>query len=243
MEIKKLIGKEGLLFLIGFSVVVFFSQKINLATLVGAQNQFFTLFQMVGPLAAMFLGPVVGVVSVLIAEIAEFLVSGKAWTLVNLLRLLPMLFAAYYLGVSKEKFQFRNLWISLIVPLLAIGAFVLHPVGRTVWYFALFWTIPIIVKILPAKIGHNLYLRGLGTTFTAHAIGGAIWIYTIPMSATQWQALVPIVIVERCIFAAGIAVSYVLVNTAFAAIKSKMPNTIVHVDKNYVLGNLLKAKV
>ena len=56
-----------------------------------------------------------------------------------------MIFAAYYFGSKK-----RNL--SIIVPIIAIAAFILHPVGREVWFFALFWTIPIIAKILPKKI-------------------------------------------------------------------------------------------
>lgn len=238
MKLDKLFTKKRIIFLLLFAAMVFAGGKINFSALVGAENQFFTMFQFFGPIAGSFLGPIFGSVSVLIAEIADYFISGKAFSLINIVRLTPMLFAAYYFGTKRKS-------ISVIVPLLAIAAFVLHPVGRTVWFFSLYWTIPIIVKMLPKKYSQNVLLKSLGATFTAHSVGGAAWIWAVPMTAGQWTALMPVVAYERLLFAAGIAGSYVIVNTVLDKIteklKWKIPADVLHIDKNYILSkNIFK---
>src|SRR3990167_9013195 len=140
MKLSKLVTKKGLLFLLIFSILVFVGDRINFSKLVGAENQFFTLFQFFGPVAGAFLGPVVGVLSVLIAEVASKMANHASFDLVTILRLTPMLFAAWYFGTKKDK-------LSFLVPIAAIILFVAHPVGRQVWFFALFWTIPILIKL------------------------------------------------------------------------------------------------
>lgn len=229
MELNQIITKKGVIFLVLFSLLVYAGDKINFSPLVGADNQFFTLFQFFGPVAGSFLGPVVGILAVLIAEVGNFLIVGKEWTLINSVRLLPMLFAAYYFGTRKEK-------LNLLVPLLAILAFIVHPIGRQVWFFALYWTIPIIVKILPDKYSQNAFLRSLGATFTAHAVGGAAWIWAVPMTAEQWIGLIPIVAYERLLFAAGIGISFVVFNTLLDKMDTKLTVDVVNVDKKYVLS-------
>lgn len=228
MKLNKLVTKKGMLFLIIFSALVFVGDRINFSKLVGAENQFFTLFQFFGPVAGAFLGPVVGVLSVLIAEVSSYLLLGKAFTLVNVLRLLPMLFAAWYFGTRKDK-------LSFFVPVAAIALFIAHPVGRQVWFFALFWTIPIIIKLLPKKYGEKAFLRSLGTTFTAHSVGGAMWNYIVPMTPAAWVALIPVVIYERLLFAGGITVSFITLNTLLDRLDAKTKEEYVNVDKRYVL--------
>jgi len=233
---NNLFSKKRIIFLLLFVVMVFIGNKINFSTLVGAKNQFFTFFQFFGPIAGSFLGPIFGAISVLFAELADFLLTGKAFTPINIIRLTPMLFAAYYFGTKKKS-------ISVIVPLIAIAAFVLHPIGRQVWFFSLYWTIPIIVKILPKKYSDNVLLKSLGSTFTAHSVGGAAWVWTVPMTAGQWVALIPVVAYERLLFAGGIAGSYVVLNTVLDKLiekfKWKIPTDILHLDKSYVLSRKL----
>ncbi len=228
MKLNKLITKKGLLFLFIFSILVFAGDRVNFSKLVGAENQFFTLFQFFGPVAGAFLGPVVGVLSVLIAEISSYVMLDKTFTLINVLRLLPMLFAAWYFGTKRDK-------ISFLIPAAAIALFIAHPVGRQVWFFSLFWTIPIIVKLLPKKYGDRVFLRSLGATFTAHAVGGAMWNYIVPMTPAAWLALMPVVIYERLMFAGGIAVSFVLLNTLLDKLDLKTKADYINVDKRYVL--------
>lgn len=229
MKLNKIMTKKGFVFLVLFSLLVYAGDKINFSPLVGSDSQFFTLFQFFGPIAGSFLGPVVGILAVLIAEVGNFLIVGKEWTLINLVRLLPMLFAAYYFGTRKEK-------LNLLLPLLAILAFVVHPIGRQVWFFALYWTIPIIVKLLPQKYSQNVFLRSLGATFTAHAVGGAAWIWTVSMTAEQWVGLIPVVAYERLLFASGIGLSYVVFNTLLDKLDAKLTADVVNIDKNYVVS-------
>ena len=235
MDLNKIMTKKGFIFLVLFSLLVYAGDKINFSPLIGADNQFFTLFQFFGPIAGSFLGPVVGILAVLIAEVGNFLIVGKEWTLINLVRLLPMLFAAYYFGTRKEK-------LNLLVPLLAILAFIVHPIGRQVWFFTLYWTIPIIVKLLPDKYSQNAFLRSLGETFTAHAVGGAAWIWTVSMTAEQWVGLIPIVAYERLLFTIGIAGSYIVFNTLLDKLDTKLTSDAVNIDKSYVLSRKLFGK-
>ena len=246
MKLNKLITKKGFLFLIIFSVLVYISDLINLPKLiwplltylgienfklfqlVGAKNQFFTLFQFFGPIAGAFLGPVVGVLTVLIAEIAGKIANHASWDLITVLRISPMLFASWYFGTKKDK-------ISFLIPIVAIVLFVAHPVGRQVWYFSLFWTVPIIIKSLPKKYSEKLFLRSLGATFTAHSVGGAMWNYIVPMTPQLWIGLIPVVIVERLLFAAGITGSFIVVNTLLDHLDTKTKSDYITVDKRYVM--------
>jgi len=232
MNLKNFFTTKRLIFIALFAVFAFVTQRINFSGLVGAENQFFTVFQFFGPIAGAFLGPVVGVIAVFLAEVTDFFIVGKEATWVNVLRLAPMLFATYYFATNKKS-------LNIVIPLTAIAMFVLHPVGREVWFFALFWTIPIIAKILPKKYSNSLIARSLGATFTAHAVGGALWIWTIPMTAAQWIGLIPVVAYERLLFAAGIAISYLalnmLLNKALNVFKVKIPVGVLRIDKRFIL--------
>ena len=228
MKLNKLMTKKGFMFLIIFSVLVFIGDKINFSKLIGAENQFFTLFQFFGPVAGAFLGPVVGVLSVLIAELASKIVNHASFNLVTILRLTPMLFAAWYFGTKKDK-------LSFFVPVAAIILFIAHPVGRQVWFFSLFWTIPIVIKLLPKKYSEKIFLRSLGATFTAHAVGGAIWNYAILMTPQAWIGLIPVVIYERFLFASGITISFISLNTLLDKLDAKTKSEYINVDKRYVL--------
>jgi len=232
MDLNKIFTAKRLIFITIFTVLVLIGKNVNFSPLIGADNQFFTLFQFFGPIAGGFLGSVFGVIAVLFAQLVDFFIVGKEFTLINILRLSPMLFAAYYFGSKKKN-------LSILVPIIAIAVFILHPVGREVWYFSLFWTIPIIGKLLPKKISESVISRSLGATFTAHAVGGAFWIWTVPMTAGQWITLIPIVIYERILFAAGIGISYVIFNASFDKMlelfKIKIPADVLKLEKKFTL--------
>ncbi len=55
-----------------------------------------------------------------------------------------------------------------------------------------------------------LYLRALGATFTAHAVGGAAWVWAFNLPASVWQGLIPVVAAERLLFAVGISAAYLV---------------------------------
>ena len=81
--------------------------------------------------------------------------------------------------------------------------------------------------------------RSLGATFAAHSVGGAFWIWTVPMAAGQWVALIPIVIYERLLFAGGIVISYVAFNAVLDWIldvfKVKVPAHVLRIEKRFTI--------
>ena len=232
MDWKKVFTPKRIIFILIFFVVVLIGKNINFSAVIGKESQFFTLFQFFGPVAGSFLGPVFGIVAVAFSQLADVFIMGKSWTLINLLRILPMLFAVYYFG-SKKKY-----W-GAVVPVICMVLFILHPIGQQVWFFSLFWLIPILGKILP----NNLFFRSFGATFTAHAIGSTIWLYTVPMAASTWISLVPVVVYERFVFGLGIAGSYLLFNTVLDYVVEhwKIPSRIISVEKKYSLRRCLKS--
>jgi hypothetical protein len=172
--------------------------QVPFTKLIGADVKF-TLFDLFAPIAGGIFSPLLGLSSVLAIVLANFALVGGALTVASLVRILTPLFATWYFA-SRNK-------LPALVSLIAIIAFVAHPIGRTVWYFSLFWTIPIVASYFKEK---HLLARALGATFTAHAIGGAAWIWAFNLPATVWQSLIPLVILERTIFTIGIASSYKL---------------------------------
>ncbi|MBI5035845.1 hypothetical protein HZC09_00740 [Candidatus Micrarchaeota archaeon] len=227
----KIFGKEftrkHALFIALFAALVVLGDNIKLAAVWGASGQFFTLFQLFGPIAGAFLGPVIGAVSVLGAELFNFFIAGKEASLVNLLRLSPMLFAAYYFGIKEG----RN--YAALIPLACMALFVLHPVGGKAWIYTLYWLLPLGMAVM---FKGNLIARSLGATFTAHAVGSVMWLYFVnPMTPELWMALIPIVAMERLAFAAGISVSYVAFNTLLFKAGSIVPKSVLRVDPRYVL--------
>lgn len=196
------LSSKQLLFTVIFTIVGFIALQIPFTKLAGS-NVSFTLFDFFGPIAGAFLGPFFGIISVAIVEIINFLVKGTPVTAGSVIRLFPMLFAVLYFAVvtksNKSKF-------ILLVPIFAILAFWAHPIGREVWYYALFWTIPLLTSFKR----NWLLARSLGATFTAHAVGGMAWIWAFNLPAAVWKGLIPVVATERILFALGIAGSYIV---------------------------------
>lgn len=211
-------------FLALFTILALISQSINFSQLVGQQNQFFTFFQLIGPLPAQFLGAGFGVIAVLAAELINFVIVGKQASAINLLRLLPMVFAAlYFATVAKNKF-------SSLVAVTAIIVFLANPIGASAPLICLLWLIPVGVQFF---FKNNLLAKSFGATWTAHAIGGALWVWFVPTTSAYWTALIPIALFERTVFALGIAGSYVAFNYALSLLPDKLALGSVSLDKKY----------
>ncbi|MBI2019372.1 hypothetical protein HYS95_01740 [Candidatus Daviesbacteria bacterium] len=198
--------QKKLFFLALFSIVGFAALQIPFNKVMGS-NVSFTLFDFFAPIAGAFLGPVFGIISVFGVLVTNMLIKDTPWTTGAIIRLFPTLFAVMYFALASRK-KFTGKWL-LAAPVLAIAAFIAHPIGRQVPYYALmFWLIPVAAYFKR----DNLFARSLGATFTAHAVGGAAWIWAFNLPAAVWKGLIPIVITERLLFASGIAISYVIVN-------------------------------
>lgn len=221
-------SKRNFLFIVTFTVVGFVALQIPVAQLAGSKAQF-TVFDAFAPVAGAFIGSVPGVIAVVLMQFFNFLLHGAhiqdAGTII---RFFPMLFAVLSFA-KKGKF-------NLIIPAIAIAAFVAHPIGRNVWYFSLFWLIPLAAHILRDR---SLLARSLGATFTAHAVGGALWIWFFALPAPVWNSLIPVVIVERTVFALGISVSFILINNLFRFLeKNRILNLGFYIDRNYLVSPL-----
>jgi len=198
------------LFALGFVVVGFIALQVPLMHVIGSKVSF-TLFDAFSPISGAFLGGIIGAISVLVMQIANFITHGAHLSdTASVIRLFPMIFAALYFG--------RKSFINIAIPLIAMTAFIFHPIGRHVWYYPMYWWIPVICYFFQEK---SLIARSLGATFTAHAIGSTLWLYVFNLPAPVWTSLIPIVAMERLLFTAGTSVAYLAVNAAFNFVNQK----------------------
>lgn len=203
------VNKDKLKFISIFFILGLVGLNMPFTQLVGGNDIKFTLFDFFAPIAGAFLGPILGIVTVLGVEIVNIIVKQTPLETGAIIRLFPVLFGTYYFSVvtkSKKEKNANNSYSKFIlaVPALAIVAFLAHPIGRTVPEFTLFWIIPYIAYFMRG----NTFMRGLGATFTQHSVGGAAWIWAFSLPAQVWQGLIPVVAMERLVFATGITLSY-----------------------------------
>lgn len=226
--LKHLITKKKLLFIAIFAFVGFVALQVPVAQLAGSKAKF-TVYDAFAPVAGSFIGSTLGIIAVFLMQFFNFLIHGAHIEDVGtIIRFFPTLFAVLYFA-KKGKF-------NVIIPIIAIAAFIAHPIGREVWYFTLFWTIPIVAYFLRDRF---LLARALGSTFTAHAVGGALWIWTFALPASVWNNLIPVVAAERLLFALGICGSFVAVNNLLCFLeKKRLLRLGFHIDQKYLVPTL-----
>ncbi|MEM3610138.1 MAG: hypothetical protein QXJ06_03230 [Candidatus Aenigmatarchaeota archaeon] len=229
---------KNLIFVFLFFVFALISFNVNLSHIrvfgdsTSNAPKTFTLFQFIGPTAGAFLSTSYGLVVVFIAQLTDFIIKGKEFSIASILFLFPALGAVYFFSAYAKKKAMNDI-LTYLIPIAAISLFAIHPVGRDALLYTSFWLIPIIVKFLPK----NLFLRSLGATFTTHAIGSTIWLYLFETSSAFWLALIPIVIVERITFALGISVTFIVFNTILNLVSTKIIDISKHIniEKEYAL--------
>ena len=221
----KSIKREKLIALLVFVVLGFVALQLPISNLAGSKVNF-TVFDLLAPVSGAFLGTPFGIAAVFLTQIANVAFHGFSFADRGaVIRLFPILFGVWF-------FANRNR-TSLLVPLFAIISFNLNPVGRSVWYFSLYWTIPFFVYPFVKK---SLVARSLASTFVTHSVGGAIWIWAFSLPASVWQSLVPVVALERGIMSLGICASYILVNNLVSILMSrKFVPAIFTIDKKYLV--------
>lgn len=209
-ELVESMKKQHVIFITIFTILGLAALQIPFTRLLGS-NVKFTLFDFLAPTAGAFLGTVPGVISVFLMQAINYLIHGAKFDVGGIIRLFPTLFAVAYFAKKRT--------FNVVIPVLCMLAFNLNPIGRSAWQYSMFWLIPIAAHFFRK----NLFVRSLGATFTAHAVGGALWVWAFGLSKTIWLALIPQVIMERTLMAAGIAISYVvLTNVLKAAAKQKI---------------------
>lgn len=203
MSIIKKIMTDSLLLI---SIIALNCVKISY--IVGSHAAGFTFSNCLVPLSGYWSGPVGS--ALICASLLFYRMARTCWNPFSLLVYhVPGFFASLY-------FAFNHWVIRILVPLVSMVLFMVHPVGSHAWVYTLPWLVPVSVSLIGAR---SFFLHALASTFVAHAVGSTLWIYFNPMTASAWIALLPVALIERCSFALGMSMirSYVNLLKAFFA--------------------------
>jgi hypothetical protein len=192
-----------------FAGIAKISGLMKVSFLVGSQMVWFSASNAVLPLAGAFGGVMGSGLVFFIRQLLHFIFF-KTVSLSFLAFCIPGFCASLYWAT-------QHYTIRLLLPIVCIGLFVIHPVGAQAFVYSLYWLIPVALFFVPQK---NLFLQALGSTFIAHAVGSVIWLYTVPMTAAMWMGLMPIVLFERLLFALGMVVAHCIFLFVFGMIDS-----------------------
>jgi hypothetical protein len=171
------------------------AQFVKLTAIFGMSSDSISGFSALGPVAGAFTGTGLFAGFLVLHRLFKMAFTGCSFMLTMYI---PTICAAYYWENSSKL-------IRLFLPVACLLLFVMHPVGSKAFVYALYWFIPISLYFLPRQ---SVLFVALGSTFIQHAVGSVIWLYFYPMAAEQWYALIPVVAVERLLFALCMTASY-----------------------------------
>ena len=192
-----------------YAGIVKLAGLIKVSFLVGSQMIWFSASNSVLPLSGAFGGVMGSGLVFLIRQLLHFIFF-KTVSLSFLAFCVPGLCASLYWAT-------HHYAVRLLLPIACMGLFIIHPVGAQAFLYSLYWLIPVVLYFIPQR---SLFLQALGSTFVAHAVGSVIWLYTVPMTAGMWIALIPIVLFERIAFALGMVIAHRMLSFIFGSIDS-----------------------
>lgn len=168
--------------------------------IVGTHTAFFNLSHCFFPLFGWF-GGVWGALLLLLSK--------SIWRVSFAGSICKILLGCHLPSFSAALYLTRYRFVRFFLPTLCIVLFLLHPVGRQAFPYVLFWFIPLIVSLFSLS---NYFFLALGSTFSAHAVGTILWLYAgLLTSSAQIYSLIPVVIIERLVFASCMAFSLVII--------------------------------
>ena len=191
--------KRKILFLVIFTALGLAAFQISVNKIVGS-GQSFTLFELLSPIGGMFLGPILGAASAFFVRVLNIIILRQPLDFLTVVRFLPAMLAAVYFGLKQKK-------TAIIFPICTV-LFLLNPIGRQAWMYSAIWLIPFASSFAKKR----LILNSLGATFTAHAVGSVIFLYTFGLTPAIWIGLIPVVFIERGVFTLGIWASCLAFN-------------------------------
>ena len=184
-----------------FAGLISLSSLVKFSWMVGSQMSFFSGINCVAPLSGAF-GGIFGSLASYALRTLTYLFLFGTLSIKCLTFGIPNFFASLYWASSHWS-------IRAGIPALCMLLFWLHPVGFAAGAYAFYWLIPIAVHYLSRN---NIFLQALGSTFVAHAVGSVMWLYVTPMTPGVWLALIPVVAIERMLFATGMVVVHYAIN-------------------------------
>lgn len=186
-----------------FLALVKLSSCIKISYVFGSFAAFFSASNCIIPLAGAFGG--------IWASMGLFgFLLGLKWALTGIFSW--HILAFYLPGLCASLYWASSHWfIRAFLPSVCMMLFLAHPEGIQAGLYTGFWLIPLFIYLSRAE---SVIARSFGSTFVAHGVGSVIWIYTTPLSSATWLALIPVVILERCVFALGMAFMHVILSNA-----------------------------
>ncbi len=111
--------------------------------------------------------------------------------------------------------SYVDVCLRVVLPLMAMVLFSMHPIGGKAAVYSIYWLVPVALyatfALKPSLKSHrslSLLSTTLSATLVAHCVGSIMWLYNLNLTAEYWLGLVPIVPVERMLFAGATAVLY-----------------------------------
>lgn len=185
-----------------FGFLVKIASWCKVSFVLGSTHTFFSLTGAVTPLSGAFGARVSVRIAVLsMVTLMRFLCGSWQCGLKHLAFIIPGWCAGLYWAIEHPL-------IRSVISLACIALFILHPVGGQAFVYSFYWVIPVVCAFSTRPM-----ITALGSTFTAHAVGSVIWLYTVPTTAALWLSLIPLVAVERVLNAAGMTVVHAAITT------------------------------
>jgi len=189
---------------LSFPVAAKCAAPLKVSFIIGSTAAFFSLANCIVPLSGAFFGISGSLVMLFMGCIGK----------ISLGTLSPLLLAYHIPGFFASLYwATRSSIIRFWAPLTCIALFILHPVGAQAAPYALYWLIPL---ALYNTKRNSLWLTALGSTFVAHGVGSVIWLYCTPTTPLFWLGLIPVVFVERILFASGMVVLHAVISQGIA---------------------------
>jgi len=207
MKIKKIFKIP---FILLFSLLFLLLTKVKFGPILGTKMGFsFSVF--LGPTFGKIFGIGWGTGVIVLTHLTGIALGlYKLETIKNIFTFLPIIFAGIYFSKI-----FKGEKKLIFLPALCILFFILHPIGRTVWFYSGFWLIPISISLFKEKLDKlfrlpvfKIYGYSLGSAFVDHAMGSVIYLYLLNIPAHFWIQAVPLTIIERLMIAGGISFCY-----------------------------------
>lgn len=179
--------KSYVILLVSCCVAAIFNY-IPFSLIIGSSFSFFSFSNGVMPLLGVFGGSY----GVILCVICKFLIKPSHVFSVVLVHKLPGICTTLYWVLNR-------FFTHVIIPLMMVCLFLIHPVGSHAFLYPLLWFIPIICYWCEMK---TFFFQALSATFLGHAVGSVAWLYMFPaMSPYVWHSIIPIAFIERVFFA------------------------------------------
>ncbi|MBO3840077.1 MAG: hypothetical protein QXN75_03935 [Thermoproteota archaeon] len=217
IKVKLILLIPKILFSVLFTALFMVLTKIKFWPIFGTESSF-SFGAIFGPVIPRFLNVYWGASTIMLARILGFItgyykmgdIGNIAKFLMSWLTFVPIIAAGTYFAK-----MFKGDRRLIVIPVFSIFMFLLHPIGREVWYYSLFWAIPVLIAFLKPRIDYlvknhlaQVYVYSLGSSFTDHAVGSILYLYLTNIPAEAWVQAIPFTPVERIVFAAGITFFY-----------------------------------